>query len=79
MFVVVISFAVLALTAVRWGHDSRPTLRSREWEQAALGLVWERNEVASGVETRSALATAMRVRRVDAELRATQPECRLVA
>jgi hypothetical protein len=84
MIVVVASFVGLALAALRWGHDSRPAPCSKEWEQASLGLVWDRDDVALGLHTRPgaarpALPTAMRVRRIDAELRAAGRECALVA
>jgi hypothetical protein len=79
MIVVVAIFVGVALAAIRWGQDSRPAPRSREWEQAMLGLVWGRDEVAPVAHVRPesarpALSTAMRVRRLDAERRATCSE-----
>lgn len=57
-------------------HPETPSTRSREWEQAMLGLVWRRDEIepanARSESARPALSTAMRVRRLDAELRASR-------
>ena len=84
IIVVVAWFVGVALAALRWGHDSRPTPHSKEWEQSTLGLVWGRDEVALRLNTpsdaaRAALPTAMRVRRINAELRTACPDIALVA
>jgi hypothetical protein len=61
----------LAAAAVRWGQDSRPTYDVKESEQALWGLSWvdRRPIYPAGPHARperSALATALRVRREEA-------------
>jgi hypothetical protein len=74
MLLVLGLLSALALAAVGWGHDSRPTLRSKEWEQAALGVRWADGAGAAGRRVRAdraqpALDTLARARRLAAERR----------
>ena len=64
----------LAAAAVRWGQDSRPRYEIKESEQALWGLSWDDlpPSVPAGPHARperSALATALRVRRAAAQER----------
>ena len=45
-----ISLCVLAVLALRFGRDSRPSIYSREEQQAAHGLVW--NGAPGGIRRR---------------------------
>jgi hypothetical protein len=61
----------LAVAAVRWGQDSRPSYEVKESEQALWGLSWVDRPPVLPVgpharPERSALATALRVRREEA-------------
>ena len=40
LVLLLLSLCVLAVLALRFGRDSRPSLASREEQQAARGLVW---------------------------------------
>jgi hypothetical protein len=54
----------LAVASALWGADSRVSLPSKEWEQAALGLSWPEQVVPTPHlrPERGALATLERVR-----------------
>jgi hypothetical protein len=69
----------LVVASLAWGADSRPGLRSKEWEQAALGLDWHERGLGPGPhvrpeEARPAIATALRVRRLARRLEAGAEE-----
>jgi hypothetical protein len=59
----------LVVASLAWGADTRPGLHSKEWQQAALGLDWRERLAETGPhvrpeESRPAIATALRVRRM---------------
>jgi hypothetical protein len=63
----------LVVASLLWGAESRPMLRSKEWQQAAFGLEWHRDTVGAGPhvrpeQARPALATASRARRLARQL-----------
>jgi hypothetical protein len=70
--VVVGLLVALAVAAPRWGVDTRPTLASRELEQATFGLGWAARPFRVGshvVPERSALTIALRARRSERDRR----------
>ena len=73
----------LVVASLAWGADSGPVLRSKEWEQATLGLDWPERLAAAGPHVRPemahpALETALRARR-HARLAGETTDLRLVA
>jgi hypothetical protein len=59
----------LVVASLAWGAESRPILRSKEWEHATLGLDWRERVAAAGPHVRPeeahpALETALRARRL---------------